>query len=118
MMPRMPLVKLIIIIYPITYYSSHLGVLILSFCSRDISLVRGSRLYNHLAVDRVVMTAGDQLYGYTVQSVVPVPEFSLTAISLHHNQTGAQHLHVQRDDSNNVFGFVSQSLVQSEVTLL
>jgi len=51
---------------------------------------------------------GDKLHGYTVVKVVPVSELSLTAIHLQH-QSGAQHLHVSRQDSNNVFGSVVMS---------
>lgn len=32
-----------------------------------------------------------------------VPELELTAITLKHEATGAQHLHIDRDDANNVF---------------
>ena len=48
---------------------------------------------------------GDELHGYTVERIVPVSELSLTAIHLQH-RSGAQHLHVSRQDSNNVFGSV------------
>ena len=48
---------------------------------------------------------GDELHGYTVDKIVPVSELSLTAIHLQH-RSGAQHLHISRQDSNNVFGFV------------
>jgi hypothetical protein len=46
---------------------------------------------------------GDKLFDYTVEHVVPVSELSLTAIHLQH-RTGAQHLHIARQDNNNVFG--------------
>ena len=55
-----------------------------------------------LAAERS-MKPGEQLFGYTVEKVVPVPEFSITAFYLRH-KTGAQHLHVARQDSDNVFG--------------
>ncbi|ETE70503.1 Presequence protease, mitochondrial, partial [Ophiophagus hannah] len=35
--------------------------------------------------------------------VTVVPEFSLTAVKLDHDKTGAQYLHVAREDSNNLF---------------
>ena len=50
------------------------------------------------------MTAGDNLHGYTVNSVTEVPEVDLVAVELTHQKTGAQHLHLARDDSNNAFG--------------
>jgi len=49
------------------------------------------------------LAVGSKLHGYTVESVTPVPDFDLTAVQLTHDQTGAQHLHVARKDSNNVF---------------
>ncbi|CAG8727363.1 4228_t:CDS:2, partial [Dentiscutata heterogama] len=33
-----------------------------------------------------------------------IPELELTAIQLRHEATGAEHLHIARDDDNNVFG--------------
>ncbi|KAK3104887.1 hypothetical protein FSP39_012452 [Pinctada imbricata] len=50
------------------------------------------------------LQTGDKLHGYTVQKTVEVPELLLTAVTLEHDKTGAQHLHVARDDSNNTFG--------------
>lgn len=50
---------------------------------------------------------GQQLQGFVVQQVVPVPEYQLTAVELEHVVTGAQHLHVARKDSNNVFWYVA-----------
>ncbi|KAI9491991.1 peptidase M16C associated-domain-containing protein [Zychaea mexicana] len=49
------------------------------------------------------LTPGDRLQGYRVQQVRQVPELELTAVALEHEATGAQHLHIDRDDSNNVF---------------
>lgn len=74
-----------------------------------------------------ILKPGDQLNGYKVTEVSSctkvygiaftvshtvflslkqtrtVPELQLTAIQLQHEKTGAKHLHVDRDDSNNVF---------------
>lgn len=47
---------------------------------------------------------GDRIHGYTVNKVLPVPELFLVSVQLTHNNTGAQHLHIARDDANNVFG--------------
>ena len=49
------------------------------------------------------LQANDKLHGYTVTSVTAVPDFDLTAVCLTHDSTGAQHLHVARNDSNNTF---------------
>ncbi|KAI8991000.1 peptidase M16C associated-domain-containing protein [Mycotypha africana] len=50
-----------------------------------------------------LLTPGQRLHGYQVQQVRKVPELELTAISLKHEATGAQHLHIDREDTNNVF---------------
>ena len=46
---------------------------------------------------------GQQIHNYTVISQLPVPEMDLHAIHLKHI-SGAEHLHVSRQDSDNVFG--------------
>lgn len=46
---------------------------------------------------------GDQLHGFTLKEVKHVPELHLTAVQLEHDKTGAEYLHVARNDKNNVF---------------
>ncbi|KAF2266325.1 mitochondrial presequence protease [Lojkania enalia] len=46
---------------------------------------------------------GEQLHGFTLKRVKQVPELELTALQLQHDKTGAEYLHLARDDSNNVF---------------
>ncbi|OAF98682.1 uncharacterized protein CC84DRAFT_1223436 [Paraphaeosphaeria sporulosa] len=46
---------------------------------------------------------GEQLHGFTLKRVKQVPELELTALELQHNKTGAEYLHIARDDANNVF---------------
>ena len=46
---------------------------------------------------------GEQLHGFTLKRRKEVPELQLTALQLQHDRTGAEHLHVARDDKNNVF---------------
>lgn len=46
---------------------------------------------------------GDRLFGYHVDSIHPIPELCLTAYSLTFEKNGARHLHISRNDSNNVF---------------
>ncbi|ESN95019.1 hypothetical protein HELRODRAFT_193706 [Helobdella robusta] len=48
------------------------------------------------------LKTGDQLHNYRVTAVTPVPELNLTAIHLIH-KTGAEHLHISRQDAENVF---------------
>ncbi|ORY02652.1 hypothetical protein K493DRAFT_405243 [Basidiobolus meristosporus CBS 931.73] len=46
---------------------------------------------------------GQVIHGFKVEEVRDVKEFNLTAIKLKHEKTGAEYLHLARDDSNNVF---------------
>jgi len=46
---------------------------------------------------------GERLHGFTLKEIKHVPELHLTALSLEHEKTGAEYLHVARDDKNNVF---------------
>ncbi|SCW02805.1 LAFE_0F14664g1_1 [Lachancea fermentati] len=46
---------------------------------------------------------GGIFHGYEIKRILPVPELRLTAVELEHAQTGAEHLHIDRDDKNNVF---------------
>lgn len=46
---------------------------------------------------------GDHLHGFTCKRTKHVSELQLTAVSLEHESTGAEYLHIARDDKNNVF---------------
>lgn len=46
---------------------------------------------------------GQSLHGFILREIKHVPELHLTALSLQHDKTGAEYLHVARDDKNNVF---------------
>jgi len=46
---------------------------------------------------------GDRLDGFTVQRAKRVPELELAAVQLVHDKTGANYIHVAREDKNNVF---------------
>lgn len=46
---------------------------------------------------------GSRLHGFTLERAQHVPELQLTALQLRHDKTGAEYLHVARDDKNNVF---------------
>ncbi|KAH0605113.1 uncharacterized protein H6S33_005095 [Morchella sextelata] len=47
--------------------------------------------------------AGEKLYGFTVKRAKTVPELELAAIQLTHDKTGADYIHVAREDKNNIF---------------
>uniref|UniRef100_T1IPH2 Presequence protease, mitochondrial n=1 Tax=Strigamia maritima TaxID=126957 RepID=T1IPH2_STRMM len=46
---------------------------------------------------------GTKTLGFTVKNVQPVPELLLTVVELTHDQTGAEYIHVARNDDNNAF---------------
>ena len=46
---------------------------------------------------------GEQLHGFTLKRSKHVPELQLTALHLQHDRTGADYVHIARDDKNNVF---------------
>ncbi|EPS43103.1 hypothetical protein H072_2929 [Dactylellina haptotyla CBS 200.50] len=46
---------------------------------------------------------GLKLSGFTLQRAKHVPELELSALHFRHDKTGADYLHVAREDSNNVF---------------
>ncbi|RMZ80720.1 hypothetical protein DV738_g2578, partial [Chaetothyriales sp. CBS 135597] len=46
---------------------------------------------------------GTSIHGFTLRQTKHVPELHLTALQLQHDKTGAEYLHVARDDKNNVF---------------
>ena len=46
---------------------------------------------------------GAHLHGFTLRRIQKVPELQLTALQLQHDKTGADYLHIDRDDKNNVF---------------
>ena len=46
---------------------------------------------------------GDTLHGFTLKRSKHVPELQLSALQFEHNKTGADYLHIARDDTNNVF---------------
>lgn len=70
--------------------------------TRDLSLVKEVKKPSCLEAASN-FKPGDRIHGYTVNKVLSVPELFLVSIQLTHDKTGAQHLHISRDDSNNVF---------------
>jgi len=49
------------------------------------------------------LTVGQECEGFKVESIQEVDYLALTAVRLSHNKTGADYLHVSREDANNVF---------------
>nr|CAD7193919.1 unnamed protein product [Timema douglasi] len=51
----------------------------------------------------VDLCEGKELEGFVIQQVSEIPDFHCKAYRLLHTATGAQYLHIYRNDSNNVF---------------
>ncbi|KAI8324367.1 hypothetical protein GQ54DRAFT_256547 [Martensiomyces pterosporus] len=49
------------------------------------------------------LVPGQEVHGFVVEDVQGVSELKLKAIRMRHQKTGAEWLHIDRDDSNNVF---------------
>lgn len=62
------------------------------------------------SLDSVQYTPGERIGGYVVKEVIPVPSLQLKAVTLKHERTQAEHLHIARVDSNNVFSVAFKTL--------
>ncbi|EXJ53734.1 uncharacterized protein A1O5_12983 [Cladophialophora psammophila CBS 110553] len=61
------------------------------------------RLYASVTDLEAYPKPGERIHGFTLREIKHVPELHLTALRLEHDKTGAEYLHVARDDKNNVF---------------
>lgn len=61
---------------------------------------RTARLSTAISLEPKV---GDHEHGFVLERTKHVPELELTAFDLRHIKTGAEYLHVARNDKNNVF---------------
>ncbi|CAF1025780.1 unnamed protein product [Adineta steineri] len=88
---------------------------LLRLCPRIINPTRFTlnRQLQQLAVANKTpstsFSVGQELHGYIVKEITPVPEFRLTAIKLQHKLTGCQHIHVDREHKNNVWSVSFQT---------
>lgn len=55
-------------------------------------------------------TVGDQYGGFTIKRLAEVPQLGMTAVDLVHDKTRARHMHLDRDDPNNVFSIGFKTL--------
>ncbi|KAL6425450.1 hypothetical protein ACFW04_009555 [Cataglyphis niger] len=65
--------------------------------------VKSSNLHSKKELVQNKFKKGEILYGFIVDEVSKIDELFLTAVRLTHLSTGAQYLHLDRDDTNNVF---------------
>jgi hypothetical protein len=70
---------------------------------RSSALAPGRRTYASITDLGSYPKPGEKVLGFTLKRAQHVPELELTALHLEHDKTGADYLHIARDDSNNVF---------------
>lgn len=56
---------------------------------------------------------GDKLLNFAVREVQEIPELNLAAVRLQHEKTGADYLHIARDDKNNLFSVALRTTPQN-----
>ncbi|CEP60812.1 pitrilysin family metalloprotease LALA0_S02e00188g [Lachancea lanzarotensis] len=68
-------------------------------------MLRFQRFASHYNQSKLLRKypVGGLVHGYEIKRVLPVPEMKFVAVDLQHVQTGSRHLHIDRDDKNNVF---------------
>ena len=72
--------------------------------SRAVQLAESAtRRRTYASIAATLPKPGDQLHGFTLDRSKHVAALDLTALHFTHQKTGAQYLHVARDDPNNVF---------------
>jgi presequence protease len=72
-------------------------------CGRSGGRIVARRGYATITDPSRYPKAGEVVNGFTVERIRTIPELHLTALQLQHDRTGAQYLHVAREDKNNVF---------------
>jgi len=71
--------------------------------SRQPRCLKARRTYASVTDIANYPKPGEQLHGFTLKRSKEVPELKLTALQFEHDKTGAEYLHIARDDRNNVF---------------
>lgn len=52
------------------------------------------------------------IHGYRVENIIPLDEINAVLYRLVHEETGARHVHISRDDKENTFGVVFKTVPQ------
>ena len=55
---------------------------------------------------------GNQMGGYTVKRVIPLPDLSCLFYDFEHIATGARHIHIHNDSAENTFGVIFKTVPQ------
>lgn len=75
--------------------------------------VRGCSVLKSKTSNSTSFEVGQEIEGFVVKEIRPITDFQLTALRLQHNQSGAEYLHIDRNDSNNVFSVAFRTTPKS-----
>lgn len=75
--------------------------------------VRGFSVLKSKTSNSPGFEVGQELEGFIVKEIRPIADFQLTALRLQHKKSGADYLHVDRNDSNNVFSVAFRTTPKS-----
>lgn len=71
--------------------------------NKQRSNIRGLSVLKTKTTNSNSFQVGQEIEGFVVQEIRPINDFQLTALSLQHEKSGADYLHIDRNDTNNVF---------------
>lgn len=71
--------------------------------NKQRSNIRSLSVLNTKTTSNNSFGVGQEIEGFVVQEVRPINDFQLTALHLQHRKSGADYLHIDRNDTNNVF---------------
>lgn len=89
-----------------------------------ISTAISPRLHSTLAQPKISLgkdqkfTPGNVYCGFMCKRVEFIPHFNMTAMIFEHEKTGLQYVHVDRNDSNNVFSINFRTTVRFKIICL
>jgi len=65
--------------------------------------IRGLSVLRTKTPNDTIFKVGQVVEGFVVKEIRPITDFQLTALRLEHQKSGADYLHIDRNDTNNVF---------------
>lgn len=75
--------------------------------------VRGLGVLKTKTLNNFSFRVGQEIEGFVVKEVKLVTDFQLTALRLQHKKSGADYLHIDRNDTNNVFSVAFRTTPKS-----
>lgn len=79
--------------------------------------IRGLSVLKTTSSINTSFQVGQEIEGFVVKEIRPVDDFQLTALRLQHKQSGADYLHIDRNDTNNVFSIAFRTTPKNSTGL-